>query len=272
MGDNGSGLFDPSPGNGVSVGSSTLLPGETWTSPEGYVFSVDFADTTEAGITVNADAVDRPPSTPSSVERIGFRAGIYATWNAGSENDLAGYNLYRRLTAADNWRRVNGSAISGTSFIDTTAPSGARMQYGLTAVDQGGHESAKRRFKALRPAAQVRVDDRSAFISYQGGWSTDHGSRFGRGTVHYSATPGNKASFSFYGRHVSWYTTEGANRGRAVIRYDGVKQAKVNLQANPRRYRTIGWSGPMANRDAWHTVTVKVRGTGRVDVDTFRVS
>jgi len=56
-------------------------------------------------------------------------------WNANTESDLAGYNIYRDGTL------VNGALITTTRFQDTGLKKKTTYSYTATAVDIEGHES-----------------------------------------------------------------------------------------------------------------------------------
>jgi hypothetical protein len=61
-------------------------------------------------------------------------------WRA-STSQVAGYNVYRSITPAGNYVRINTSPIRGTTFTDNTVESGLTYYYVTRAVDAVGHES-----------------------------------------------------------------------------------------------------------------------------------
>ncbi|HSV14191.1 MAG TPA: Ig-like domain-containing protein [Tepidisphaeraceae bacterium] len=93
------------------------------------------------------------PATPANFTATGSTAGIALAWNANTESDLAGYNLYSSTSATGTFTLVNrGGSITGTSYNDTAAPSGAVTFYHLTAVDTSNNESTTpANANALRP-------------------------------------------------------------------------------------------------------------------------
>ncbi|MFF9060949.1 PA14 domain-containing protein [Streptomyces sp. NPDC014882] len=63
-------------------------------------------------------------------------------WTANKEMDLAGYRVYRRLSAT-SWAKVSGaSPLTSPSFTDATPATGQTFLYEVRAVDRAGRESA----------------------------------------------------------------------------------------------------------------------------------
>jgi len=84
-----------------------------------------------------------PPLPPRHVRATKESDGVLVQWDANTEGDLAGYNLYRTVDAAST-ERVNDALITETSYVDADVPSDAQtVSYELTAVDARGNESAQ---------------------------------------------------------------------------------------------------------------------------------
>ena len=83
-----------------------------------------------------------PPLPPRGVQALRQSDGVHVTWDANTEADLAGYNLYRSIDGGAS-ARVNANLLTGTTFLDSTVPAGATaLAYAITAVDAHGNESA----------------------------------------------------------------------------------------------------------------------------------
>jgi hypothetical protein len=61
-------------------------------------------------------------------------------WRASS-SQVAGYNVYRSVTPAANYVRINSSLVQGLTFTDNTVESGLTYYYVTRAVDARGDES-----------------------------------------------------------------------------------------------------------------------------------
>jgi fibronectin type 3 domain-containing protein len=70
---------------------------------------------------------------------------VTATWNANSEADLAGYNIYRSTTHGSGYVKINTAPIPKSAtptFVDNINGSvQATYYYVVTAIDTSGNES-----------------------------------------------------------------------------------------------------------------------------------
>ncbi|MGW7668235.1 PA14 domain-containing protein [Streptomyces sp. NPDC054775] len=107
-----------------------------WTGTANAGFT--YAPRTEAG-------VDRvKPLAPTGFTAAYNRDTRKTTlrWAANKEMDLAGYRVYRRLSATQ-WAKVSGSSpLTSPSFVDATPATGQTFLYEVRAVDKAGRESA----------------------------------------------------------------------------------------------------------------------------------
>lgn len=85
-----------------------------------------------------------PPATPGrlsgAVEAV---RDVRLRWTANAEPDLAGYHVYRALTASGSLARLTGSPVSMNEFVDTATPDSIALWYAVSAVDATGNESAR---------------------------------------------------------------------------------------------------------------------------------
>jgi fibronectin type 3 domain-containing protein len=92
-----------------------------------------------------------PPAAPTGVVATGGSMGISLTWNANTEPDLAGYNIYRSSSASGTFVKLNSNPLTSPKFFDTTVPAGATVYYRIVAVDKAGNASAATLVSAVRP-------------------------------------------------------------------------------------------------------------------------
>jgi fibronectin type 3 domain-containing protein len=87
-----------------------------------------------------------PPATPVGLQAVSSGTSrekfIDLTWAPNTENDLAGYNLYRRLESSP-MKRINLELITTPAFRDNNVRSGETYIYSVSAVDLRGNESSK---------------------------------------------------------------------------------------------------------------------------------
>jgi fibronectin type 3 domain-containing protein len=65
-------------------------------------------------------------------------------WPANSEDDLAGYLIYRSIDpnlAKDKWTKLTPSLYSKTTFTDENVEAGKTYYYYITAIDTAGNVS-----------------------------------------------------------------------------------------------------------------------------------
>lgn len=86
-----------------------------------------------------------PPARPSGVQAvysaIDSRKFIDLTWSPNDENDLAGYNIYRRTSDTAARVKINKDLAKTPSFRDENVTPGSKYIYTVNAVDARGNES-----------------------------------------------------------------------------------------------------------------------------------
>jgi len=86
------------------------------------------------------------PSAPTGLASIPGTANgrpvIDLSWQASTENDLAGYNVYRRTGSSGPFTRVTSKPLVGPAFSDTSVDPAGTYTYRVTAVDHDGNESS----------------------------------------------------------------------------------------------------------------------------------
>jgi hypothetical protein len=64
------------------------------------------------------------------------------SWNASTSSTVTGYNVYRSMTSANGYAKINASPIGELDYTDTTVVGGQIYYYVVTSVDSMGDESA----------------------------------------------------------------------------------------------------------------------------------
>jgi GH35 family endo-1,4-beta-xylanase len=96
------------------------------------------------GFVVQAAAAlpDTAPAAPTGLIATAGNKSVILTWNANSEPDMNGYNLYRSTTQGGGYAKVNGSLLTSPNYADSNLTNGTPYYYVVTAVDLTDHESA----------------------------------------------------------------------------------------------------------------------------------
>jgi hypothetical protein len=104
----------------------------------------------ELSAPVRVEALDVfPPSVPTGLAAVatapenGAEGAIDLSWQPGTDADLAGYVVYRR-EGDGAWTRVStAQPLVGPAFHDVQVQPGHTYIYAVSAIDEGGHESAR---------------------------------------------------------------------------------------------------------------------------------
>lgn len=78
------------------------------------------------------------PAAPSDLETVAAAGGVLIQWAPVSDNTLVGYNLYRATSPTGPWTALNSSHVTADSFLDTTAPQGQTLYYGVASINTSG--------------------------------------------------------------------------------------------------------------------------------------
>jgi hypothetical protein len=93
---------------------------------------------------VRADVIDTfPPAVPQGLAAVLVpeEKTIDLSWQPDTEEDLAGYIVYRAETGED-WKRISpAQPLAGPAFRDTAIEPGHSYRYAVSAIDVSGHES-----------------------------------------------------------------------------------------------------------------------------------
>ena len=85
------------------------------------------------------------PQSPANVIAETGDKSVLIAWNKGDENDLNGYNIYRKSQSNAIYTKINSSLIpksTNPSYLDTSGlVNGTTYFYVVTAVDDSGNES-----------------------------------------------------------------------------------------------------------------------------------
>jgi predicted phage tail protein len=88
-----------------------------------------------------------PPAAPEGLQAVFSgvvqRPGIDLTWTPNIDQDLAGYNVYRRLSTGNALAKITTEPVKTPAFHDGNVDPGATYIYSISAVDLRGNESTR---------------------------------------------------------------------------------------------------------------------------------
>ncbi len=85
-----------------------------------------------------------PPEAPTGLHVFLVEGGgaLRLTWDENTEDDLAGYNIYRSLQNGSGFELINiEGLVTSASYLDTGLTNGTTYYYKITAVDESSNES-----------------------------------------------------------------------------------------------------------------------------------
>ena len=94
-----------------------------------------------------------PPAQPTGFTASLTSQAVNLAWNANTETDLAGYNVYRSASANGPFTKLNSALLTTRSYQDTTAPAVTTSFYQVQAVDQLGNASTPAQLSIKRGIA-----------------------------------------------------------------------------------------------------------------------
>ena len=87
-----------------------------------------------------------PPAVPGGLQAVYSgdpqSPAVDLTWTPDSDEDLAGYNVYRREGAGE-FAKINSGLVKTPAFHDAQVRTGSTFTYAVSAVDARGNESGK---------------------------------------------------------------------------------------------------------------------------------
>lgn len=72
----------------------------------------------------------------------GLPHSVILTWNASLSANTAGYNVYRALTTAGPFSKINSALVTTTTYTDTAIQAGQTYYYVATTINNSNVESA----------------------------------------------------------------------------------------------------------------------------------
>lgn len=75
------------------------------------------------------------PAAPVGLVAIPLKDGMELNWRRNRESDLLGYNVYRRSSGGNEFKRMNESPLTKETYLDTEVALQQEYEYVVTAVD-----------------------------------------------------------------------------------------------------------------------------------------
>jgi hypothetical protein len=304
--DPGSSLIDVQGDPDISSYDATLLPGTSWTTPDGYRICAGSITPTGATVTVTTGSACPANSTKyeemeNSVNYNGWKAATDAPNNGGSyrysTTTSGGTASFAFSGTAVTWLTRNGPAsgianvaIDGVNKgnVDLYAASKALYSKAYTGLSNASHNIVVKvngTHNASSNGNAVNVDgfmvgatttqENGRLIQY-GTWKGSQSVNASGGQYRASADSSASVTFNFTGTRIDWVTATGPGWGVANVLIDGVSKGNVDLYASASKWQSIkSYAGLTGGA---HSITIKPTGTKnpsststKVPIDAFVV-
>jgi hypothetical protein len=224
-----------------------------------------------------------PPTNPSSLSGRSHTVGVASADNtidmawSGDASDagsgVAGYSVLFDQSAATTpdttvdlaagvLTRTSGALGDGSWYFhlrtcDNSGNCAAAIHAGPYVVD------------AVAPLPVGFHQETDSRIIYSGAWTLINASGPNGGSLKYTSTLNNTASFEFSGTGVRLYRTMNTNRGLIEVCVDGSCQTVQNYSASLRWAQPVTVAASLANHT--HTVTIRSTSAAIADLDAVEV-
>jgi len=85
---------------------------------------------------VSVNTSDRtPPGTPTGLIAVPLKTGMTIRWDENKEQDLKGYNLYRKAKEETQFKRLTSSPLTRARYLDRSLKDREFYTYAVTAID-----------------------------------------------------------------------------------------------------------------------------------------
>ncbi len=90
------------------------------------------------------------PSAPVGLVAIPLKEGIELTWRKNAEPDLLGYNVYRRKSGEEEFKRLNESPVTKETYLDPDVIVEQEYEYAVTVVDNSPRRNESPRSEEVK--------------------------------------------------------------------------------------------------------------------------
>ena len=196
------------------------------------------------------------PEVPTDLWALGQNGQVPLDWADNTDDDFAGYNIYRTTDSGQSYTKLNASLLTASTYTDTTVANDTMYYYAVTAVDTSDNESAYSDEGCAVPDAVtdniVLQENATGFCGIEGEVATEeHDGYTGYGYSDTTNSSGTGIDWSINvvtaGTYtITWRYSNGTTDRSARLLVDDVEVVSVINMAG-----TGGW-------DVWDEITESV--------------
>lgn len=132
----GSGTANPTTGD-FEISTSALSDGDHVVQATQRASAGSTPSGLSSGRVVTVDTA--APATPTGLRVLAGNGWADVSWDANTEADLLGYDIYRRV-GAGAWAKLNDKPLANPRYLDKPLTNGTTYEYRVTAVDNSVNE------------------------------------------------------------------------------------------------------------------------------------
>lgn len=141
-----------------------------------------------------------PPEEPTGLGALAGDSIVSLNWDDNSEEDLAGYNIYRSTTSGSGYVKTNALLLSNSDYTDNSVVNGTTYYYVVTAVDTNENESGYSSEAVAFPSAgssSITIQENTAgFCGLNGAVENEHSGYTDTGYANTTNGSGNGINWS----------------------------------------------------------------------------
>jgi hypothetical protein len=133
--------------SGAGYTASGIQSGQIVAPGKSATLNVTFAPASTGSLPGSVTVKSNATNSPASVTFTGTGAqapvahSVTLTWTA-STSSVAGYNVYRSQVSGGPYTKLDSTAVTATSYVDSTVSAGQTYFYVVTSINSSGVESA----------------------------------------------------------------------------------------------------------------------------------
>ena len=265
----------------VSANITTFSNTTGLTAGNTYYYRVQaYNSTANSGYTNEASAATSgfPAASGSLTAAKISNSQITLSW-ADNSNNATGFKIERKLGAGGTYSEIATVGANVTGYPNAGLADATVYYYRVRAYNGSGDSAYTAEANACTGVISGTENGKSPNIVYsRSGWFNDNTSyplAYAQ-TQNYSATTGDKATFSFSGASIRWVHLKFPHMGIANVVIDGIDKGNVDLYSASGLWQQINTYSSLGSGN--HTITITVTGTKNaastgfyVDVDAFFV-
>jgi len=141
-----------------------------------------------------------PPAVPTGLTASAGDAIVTLDWDNNTEEDLAGYNVYRSTTSGSGYSKLNGSLLTDSNYTDSNVINETSYYYVVTATDTNANESDNSSEVSAMPStgtSDLTIQENTAgFCDVDGAIESEYSDWTGTGYANTDNASGNGVDYS----------------------------------------------------------------------------